>query len=534
MTRALLAVCLLASCAPAPPPIAPPSDARALNVVFIIADDLGYGDVGAYGQRKILTPRLDRMAREGTRFTQFYAGSPVCAPSRSALMTGQHTGHTPIRGNKEILPIGQEPLPAASVTLAEVLKQAGYTTGAFGKWGLGGPGTEGSPIRQGFDHFFGELDQRRAHFYWPEFLFRGDERVPMPNRVRPEPRTVGAGQAIERGRYSHDLIAEEALAFLDQHRARPFFLYVPFTIPHAELEVPADAYAAYVDASGKSIFPETPYAGEHYGSQPIPRATYAAMISRMDRDVGRILDRLTQYGLDRNTVVFFTSDNGPSIEGGIDPVFFDSNGPLRGVKRDVYEGGIRVPMIVWGPGRVPAGRTSDQVWAMWDVLPTVAELTGARAPGGIDGISMAAAITGRGAAPQHESLYWEFHEQGGRQAVRRGNWKAVRLGVSENPRAPIELYDLATDPGEERDVAARHPDVVREMDAVMAREHTDSELFPALNGVASAARRTILAFRHPREGGGPGRELERRATDAREPNGRGFRTILPGFPPSRE
>jgi arylsulfatase A len=257
-------------------------------------------------------------------------------------------------------------------------------------------------------------------------------------------------------------------------------MYVPFTIPHAELQAPEDAYAPYVNASGKSIFPETPFPGAHYGPQPMPHATYAAMISRMDRDVGRILDRLRELGLDRNTLVLFTSDNGPSIEGGSDPEFFDSNGPFRGVKRDVYEGGIRAPMIAWGPGLVPAGRTSDHVWTMWDVLPTLAGFARARAPVGIDGVDMGAALRG-GVAPLHPFLYWEFHEQGGKQAVRQGDWKAVRLDVIANRQAPLELYDLASDPGEQRDVAAAHPEIVREMERIMAREHAPSTTFPALD-----------------------------------------------------
>jgi arylsulfatase A len=445
------------------------------NIVFIIADDLGYGDIGPYGQTRIQTPHLDRMAREGVRFTQFYSGSPVCAPARSTLMTGQHTGHTPIRGNKPAPPIGQEPLPAEAVTLAEVLKEAGYVTGAFGKWGLGGPGTEGSPIRQGFDEFFGYLDQSRAHFYYPEFLFHGEERAPLPgNRVRPDPRLEGAGWVVERGVYSHDTIAAAALDFIERHRDRPFFLYVPFTIPHAELEAPADAYAPYVDASGQSVFEERPYPGEHYGPQPMPRATYAAMITRMDRDVGRILDKLKELGLDRKTIVFFTSDNGPHREGGHDPEYFDSNGPLRGIKRDLYEGGIRVPMLVWWPGTVPAGATSDHVWAMWDVLPTLAELAGARVPEGIDGLSMVAALTGRGRPPEHRYLYWEFYEQGSRQAVRVGRWKAVRQPMLTGP---IELYDLENDPGEQRDVAAEHPEIVARLRAYMDEAHTPSPIW---------------------------------------------------------
>ena len=461
----------VAGAAAAPAPI---TAANRPNIVFILADDLGYGDVGAYGQTKIRTPRLDRMAREGTRFTQFYAGSPVCAPSRSALMTGQHTGHTYIRGNKEH-PAGQEPLPDAVTTLADVLKQAGYATGIFGKWGLGGPETEGIPSRHGFDEFFGYYDQRRAHFYYPEYLHRNGKKVALPNRVREEPRSPGAGPAVVRGRYSHDAIAEEALAFLDRHREGPFFLYVPVTIPHAELQAPDDAYAPYVE-NGRSIFPEIPFAEDHYGAQTMPHATYAAMVSRLDRDVGRILDKLGDLGLDRRTIVFFTSDNGPSVEGGSDPDFFDSNGPFRGIKRDVYEGGIRVPMIVRGPGRIPAGRTSDEVWAMWDVLPTLAALAGAKTPAGIDGISMVPSLTGRGRPAPHAALYWEFYEQGSKQAVRAGRWKGVRQPMLTGN---VEVYDLVTDPGETRDVAAGNREVAARLARLLDEAHTPSALWKA-------------------------------------------------------
>jgi arylsulfatase A len=464
-------VLLLGAARASPAPVAPEASP---NIVFIMADDLGYGDVGAYGQTKIRTPRLDRMAREGTRFTQFYAGSPVCAPSRSALMTGQHTGHTYIRGNKEH-PEGQEPLPDNVTTVADVLKQAGYTTGMFGKWGLGGAGTEGTPMRHGFDEFFGYYDQRRAHFYYPEYLHRNAEKVPLPNRVREEPRSPGAGPAVVRGRYSQDAIAEEALAFLDRHQRERFFLYLPFTIPHAELQAPDDAYAQYVE-NGHSMFPETPFPEDHYGAQAMPHATYAAMVSRLDRDVGRILDKLGALGLDRSTIVFFTSDNGPSIEGGSDPEFFDSSGPFRGRKRDVYEGGIRVPMIVWGPGRIPAARTSDQVWALWDVLPTLAELAGASAPARIDGISMVPSLTGRGRQRQHDHLYWEFYEQGSKQAVRMKRWKGVRQPMLTGK---LELFDLQTDPGETQDVSTRHPGVAVRLARLMDEAHTPSALWRA-------------------------------------------------------
>ena len=453
-----------------------PSDGRPPNIVFIMADDLGYGDLGSYGQAKIRTPNLDRMAAEGTRFTQFYAGSTVCAPSRSVLMTGQHTGHTPIRGNREVRPIGQAPLPEAAVTLAEVLQGAGYATGAFGKWGLGSAGSEGAPWRQGFDLFFGYLGQRRAHFYYPEFLFHNEARVPLEgNEVAADAPVPGAGHPVRRGLYSHDVIADSALAFIEAHRDRPFFLYVPFTIPHAELLAPGDAMAAYTDENGESVFEEVPFEGGHYSAQPVPRAAYAAMVSRLDRDVGRILDMLAALGLAENTVVFFTSDNGPHRAGGNDPDFFDSNGPLRGIKRDLYEGGIRVPMIAWGPGRVPAGEVSEQVWAMWDVLPTAAALAGAGLPPDVDGISMAEAVTGGVQPQEHAYLYWEFYEGGSAQAVRVGRWKAVRQPMLTGR---IELYDLDADVGEARDVADQYPDVVGRVERIMEQAHTPSPAWP--------------------------------------------------------
>ena len=452
-------------------------EGRPPNIVFIMADDLGYGDLGSYGQEKIRTPHLDRMAREGTRFTQFYAGSTVCAPSRSVLMTGQHTGRTPIGGNREVKPIGQAPLPDSAVTLAEVLKDAGYATGAFGKWGLGGPDSEGAPWRQGFDVFFGYLGQRRAHFYYPEFLFRNDVRVPLEgNEVAADAPSPGAGHPVQRSVYSHDVIADSALAFVGQNRDRPFFLYLPFTIPHAELLAPDDALAMYLDSTGQSVFEEEPFEGGHYTAQPRPRATLAAMITRLDRDVGRLLDTLEAQGLAENTLVFFTSDNGPHSAGGNDPDFFDSNGPLRGIKRDLYEGGIRVPMIAWGPGRVPAGRTSEQVWAMWDVLPTAAAWADVAVPPGVDGLSMAEAVTGGVQPHEHAFLYWEFYEGGSAQAVRMGRWKAVRQPMLTGQ---IELYDLDADVGETTDVAAEHPEVVAEIERIMEQAHTPSPLWQA-------------------------------------------------------
>jgi arylsulfatase A-like enzyme len=462
---------------------------RPPNIVLIVADDLGYGDLGAYGQQKIKTPRLDEMAREGMTFRAFYAGSTVCAPSRSVLVTGLHTGHTPIRGNKPVMAedgqvIGQEPLPAETVTIAEVLGEAGYATGAFGKWGLGGLGSTGVPWEQGFDTFFGYLDQWRAHFYYPEFLFRNSERVPLEgNEVREneDPPLAGAGQPIQRSVYSHDRIAEEALSFIEDHQRRPFFLYVPFAIPHLELLVPEDAMARYQDESGQSVFPETPYPpGHHYSPQEEPRAAYAAMISHMDRDVGRILDKLEALGLAENTLVIFTSDNGPvNNVGGTDPTFFDSNGPLRGFKRDLYEGGLRVPLIAWAPGRVPAGATSYHTGYAGDFMATFAEWAGmspTALPDSLDSVSMVPSLLGRPEQQRaHDYLYWEFYYGGGtKQAVRKGRWKAVRQPMLTGE---VELYNLQEDLSERRNVAPGQPAIVEEMKRIMSEAHTPSSLW---------------------------------------------------------
>lgn len=432
-------------------------------MILIVADDLGYGDLGIYGQQAILTPNLDRMAAEGLRFTDHYAGSTVCAPSRSSLMTGLHTGHTPIRGNKEVRPMGQHPIADEVVTVAEVLKTAGYATGLIGKWGLGAPGSSGIPNRQGFDYFFGYLGQRHAHNYYPEFLFRNEERVPLNNKL-PEPvRADGAGEALEKNEYSHDLIAAEALAFVERHREQPFFLYLALTIPHANNE------------AGKRGM-EAPELGVYAGKDwPDPQKGHAAMISRMDADVGRLLAKISELGLDERTVVFFTSDNGPHREGGNDPDFNDSNGPLRGIKRDLYEGGIRVPLIARWPGRIAAGRTTDHVSAFWDFMPTLADIAGADNPPALDGVSMAPTLFSQDGQQEHEQLYWEFHEgNSSKQAARLGKWKGVRL----DPQGPLELYDLAADIGETADVAADHPAVVADIESYLDAARTESEFWP--------------------------------------------------------
>ena len=437
------------------------------NILLIHADDLGYGDLSAYGQKHFQTPALDRMAREGIRFTAYYSGSTVCAPSRAALMTGYHTGHGWIRGNGR-LPEGDVPLRAEDVTLGEVLRDAGYRTAVIGKWGLGQPGTTGMPDRQGFDYAFGFLDHRHAHRQFTDHLYRNGERV--PTNVTSD--------------YAGDLFTSEASAFIERDDARPFFLYLNYTVPHAEMWAPDDAIAPF-----RGKFPETPFenpkadgrqtgarpdaASLGYRSQPTPRAAFAAMVTRMDRDVGRLLEVIRARGLDDRTLVMFTSDNGPHREGGADPAFFGSSGPLRGIKRDLYEGGIRVPAIARWPGTVPAGRVSDHPWAHWDVLPTFAEVGAASAPRGIDGMSMSRALRGEPQAT-HPFFYWEFHERGFQQAVRMGRWKAVRLKAG----VPLELYDLEADQSETRDVAATQPDVVRKIEAYLTGARTESARWP--------------------------------------------------------
>ncbi len=437
------------------------------NILLIQADDLGYGDLSAYGQARFDTPALDRLAREGIRFTQYYAGSTVCAPSRAALMTGLHTGHAWIRGNGS-LPDGDVPLRLQDVTMAEVLRDAGYRTAVIGKWGLGQPGTTGQPDRQGFDYAFGFLDHRHAHRQFTDHLWRNGERVTTDLRQD----------------YVNDLFTREAAAFIERNDPRPFFVYLNYTVPHAELRVPDDSLAPF-----HGRFPEQPFvnhtadakptgarpdgASLGYRSQPEPHAAFAAMIARMDRDVGRLADLLGARGIERRTLLLFISDNGPHQEGGGDPFFFKSAGGLRGIKRDLYEGGIRVPMIARWVGVIPAGRVSNHPWAHWDVLPTLAEIAGARVPGGLDGMSMSRALRGE-SQPTHAFFYWEFHERGFQQAVRMDRWKAVRLKAD----VPLELYDLDADPREERDVAAAQPEVIARIEAYLRTARTESERWP--------------------------------------------------------
>ena len=438
---------------------------RPPNIVLIVADDLGYAELGSYGQKKIRTPHLDRMAAEGLRFTNFYAGSPVCAPSRYVLMTGRHGGHAYIRDNLEVQPEGQSPIPDATLTIAEVLKSQGYTTGAFGKWGLGFVGSEGDPNRQGFDQFFGYNCQRQAHNFYPTHLWRNDQKVMLEGNTR----------GLTGRQYSHDLIETEALRFIRDNHERPFFLYVPFTIPHLALQVPDDSLAEY---EGK--WDDPPYDGKNgYLPHPHPRAAYAAMVTRMDRSVGRILTTIKDLGLDQETIVLFTSDNGPTYDrlGGSDSVFFESAGIFRGLKGSVYEGGIRVPLIARWPGRIAPGRTTSLPAAFYDLLPTLADLAGGEDEISGDGLTLLPALTGRGRQRRHEYLFWDFNGYGGQQAVRMGNWKGVRQGILSG-RTRIELYDLSRDPGEKTDLAAANPAIVDKIEKIMALNHEPSTLFP--------------------------------------------------------
>jgi arylsulfatase A-like enzyme len=414
------------------------------NIIFILADDLGYGDLGCYGQKKIRTPNIDLLAAEGMRFTQCYAGSTVCAPSRCCLMTGLHTGHARIRGN------AQAPLEPGDVTVAEILKPPGYSTAAVGKWGLGNEGTTGIPNRHGFDEWFGYLDQVQAHNYYPEFLWRNERQWQLR----------GNGNGLK-GDYSHDHFTRAALNIVRINRKRPFFLYLAYTIPHANNELKDKGMEVPGDAPYKENWPQQ-------------EKNKAAMITRLDADVGKILDKLKKLKMDQDTIIFFSSDNGPHKEGGVDPKFFDSSGPLRGIKRDLYEGGIRVPMIVRWPGRIKAGSTSDQVLAFWDFLPTAAEIAGVKPPAGIDGISILPVLLGTKQTNQHEFLYWEFHERGFQQAVRMGDWKAVKLATDK----PLELYNLKTDLSEKQNVAGQQPGIVAKIEDYLKKARTESRAWP--------------------------------------------------------
>jgi len=458
------------------------------NIIYILADDLGYGELGSYGQTKIRTPNIDKLADEGIKFSQHYSGSPVCAPSRCVLLTGKHTGHAYIRANDELPERGdvwndpnlegQRPLLPDTETIGTILQKHGYSTGAIGKWGLGGPDSTGQPNKQGFDLFYGYLCQRIAHNYYPTHLWKNGTKDMLegneyffPHQKLPENKDPleSASYAPYKGKtYSMDRMAEKALQFIRENKDRPFFLYLPFPVPHVSLQIPEDSLKEYQGA-----FTEIPYKGDRgYTPHPKPRAAYAAMITRMDREIGRILDLLNELGLEDNTLVMFTSDNGPTFNGGTDSTFFNSTGPLRGLKTQLYEGGIRVPMIARWPGKIQPGTETGHISAFWDVLPTITDLLGIQAPHDIDGISFLPTLMGQPEKQQeHDYLYWEYL---GRQAVRMGDWKAYRAAYDKD----IELYNLKNDIAESHNIAAKNPDVTGKIEDIFFSARTESGLFP--------------------------------------------------------
>ncbi len=440
------------------------------NVVFIVADDLGYGDLSCYGQEKFQTPNIDRLALNGVRFTRSYAGTTVSAPSRASLMTGLHTGHTPIRGNKEIKPEGQFPLPARTFTLFHLFKNAGYTTGAFGKWGLGQPDSTGDPNNQGVDEFYGYNCQLLAHNYYPSHLWHNQTKIAFPENDN--------GQF---GTYSQDLIQKKTLEFIDNHSKEPFFLFVPMVLPHAELVVPEDS----IIQQFRGKYPEEPYKGVDSGptfrkggymSQEYPHATHAAMVTRIDMYVGQIIEKLKKTGVYENTLIIFTSDNGPHHEGGGDPDFFNSNGIYRGYKRDLYEGGIRVPTVISWQGKVSSGKENDFAFAFWDYLPTFAELLNADSPENTDGISVLPTLLDKEGQEKRDYFYFEFQELGGRQAVIKDNWKLLHLDIRKG--GLYELYNLASDPSENHNLIDLYPHKAAEMKEIMKKARTDDPNWP--------------------------------------------------------
>lgn len=476
------------------------------NIIYILADDLGYGELGAYGQEKIETPNIDTLAESGMKFTDHYTGAPVCAPARYMLMTGKHPGNAYIRSNHEwgergdvwshekmaANPMleGQFPIPGFTITIGKLLQEAGYRTGAIGKWGLGAPFTEGVPTKQGFDFFFGYNGQRQAHTYYPIYLWRNDTRVALRNQLVPphqdlpdsadphDPESYALFH--DQPDYSPDLMHDEAIGFIERNQNNPFFLYLPTPIPHVSLQAPEKWINYYRDKFGE----EEPYTSGSYVPAQYPKATYAAMISYMDEQVGEIVKKLKELGLYENTLIIFTSDNGPTYTGGVDPDYFASAGPFPNfvngegrVKGHVYEGGIRVPMIAAWEGVIPAGSTTDHVSAFWDVLPTLTEVAGAETPGEIDGISFLPTLKGESSnQEEHEFLYWEFPSYGGQQAVRMGKWKGIRKDIIADGNLEIELYNLEEDIRELSNVAEQHPEIVNRIREIMKEEHTVPEL----------------------------------------------------------
>jgi arylsulfatase A-like enzyme len=453
------------------------------NIIYIYADDLGYGELGCYGQTKIKTPNLDRLAAEGMRFTNHYTGSPVCAPARCMLMTGKHSGHSYIRGNYELGEHddahegGQMPLPEGTFTIAKMMKQAGYITGAIGKWGLGMWNNSGDPNKQGFDYFYGYLDQKQAHNHYPTHLWENGRKDTLGNKPYTGHAQIpkdSPGSLFDsfRGKdFALTKMAGKSLDFLKKNKSKPFFLYLPYTTPHLALQVPEEALNEY-----KGKFPDKPYFGEKgYTPTKYPLATYAAMITYLDKQVGLIIEMLKKLGLEKNTIIMFSSDNGPTFDvGGVDAAFFNSAGGLRGLKQDLYEGGIREPFIVKWPGVVKAGSVSDHISAQYDLMATLADIVQIKAPVN-DGISFLNALRGK-PQQQHEYLYFEFPEKSGQVAVRQGKWKGVKSNMKNNTNSPWELFDLEKDPGEKKDITSEHPELVKFMESVVAKEHVTSHI----------------------------------------------------------
>lgn len=451
------------------------------NIIYILADDLGYGDLGSYGQTQIKTPNLDALAATGLRFTDHYAGATVCAPSRCVLMTGKHVGVCFTRGNYHGPDGYAAPMPKDEPSLARVLKQAGYSTACIGKWGLGGPEAVSAPNAFGFDFFYGFLDQKHAHNHYPDYLWRNDKQELTGNVMTDASRigTLGAGVAVKRKAYANDLFFEESQQWIAQKASedKPFFLYLALTVPHANNEA-SRLLKHMPEDNREQKGQEVPDLGQYVDMDwPGPQKGTAAMITRFDEQIGQIVDQLETLGLTQDTLIIFTSDNGPHAEGGNNPAFFDSNGPLRGIKRDLYDGGIRVPMIANWPGTITPG-TTDLISAFDDVLPTLADLADADAPAGITGVSFEPTLLGANVQVKRNYLYWEFFEQKGKQAVRVGKWKGIRLKVHENKDAPIMLYDILADPGEQNDVADQHPEVVAQIKTIMIQARTRSEFGP--------------------------------------------------------
>ncbi len=440
------------------------------NIIFILADDLGYADIGCYGQQKIETPNIDKLAKQGLKFTQFYSGSTVCGPARCSFLTGLHTGHTVIRGNKPFAPEGQTPLPDSVITLASLMQQNGYATAAFGKWGLGFNQNSGDPNKKGFDKFYGYNCQSLAHDYYPPYLWNNHTKIDLSiNKTY---------DSI----YSAALIQQQAIQYILQAGSKPFFMYLPYTLPHGDVIGPHDSLYKYYAAK----FNEQPLTGDKLKTrehnikpEPLPHAQYAAMVARLDMYVGEIIKTLTDKNLLQNTLVIFTSDNGPHKENGGDPEFFGSNGKYRGIKRDLYEGGIRVPFIAYWPAKIKPVVT-NQIAALWDMYPTFLSAAAIQTKIKTDGISLLPTFFKNGKQLQHNYLYWEFHENDGRQAVRWKNWKLVQLNVSTANKVVTELYNLENDAAEKNNIANKFPVIVTKMMNMMTKAHVPNSDWPLL------------------------------------------------------